>query len=256
VSSAGAASRRAPAARARSSNRRVADAPARSAALIDARGLGDIGGALVGFVVYELVLHGWHHAMHRVPLLWRTFHQMHHSAERVDVFGAYYFHPLDFVGFSFITSLSLVGILGLTAPAATGAALTLTFCNFFQHAHLRTPRWLGWIVQRPESHAVHHARGVHAWHYSDLPLWNLLFGTLRNPAQCDYPAGFCPAHPTAFALRARRPRSQPLSVRPLRTLARRSTPARRRRVSLPARAGVGSARRETGGARGERTSRS
>jgi sterol desaturase/sphingolipid hydroxylase (fatty acid hydroxylase superfamily) len=138
------------------------------------------------------VLYGWHHAMHRVPLLWRTFHQLHHSAERVDVFGAFYFHPLDFVGFSFVTSLSLVGILGLTAPAATGAALMLTFCNFFQHANLRTPRWLGWIIQRPESHAVHHARGIHAWNYSDLPLWDLLFGTLRNPARCDYPAGFYP----------------------------------------------------------------
>jgi sterol desaturase/sphingolipid hydroxylase (fatty acid hydroxylase superfamily) len=158
--------------------------------LIDARGLGDVGGALVGFAVYELCLYGWHRAMHRTPALWRAFHQLHHSAERVDVFGAFYFHPLDVVGFSFVTSLSLVGILGLTAPAATAAALLLTFCNFFQHANIRTPRWLGWIIQRPESHAVHHRRGVHAHNYSDLPLWDLLFGTLRNPPRCDEEAGF------------------------------------------------------------------
>ena len=158
--------------------------------LIDARGLGDVGGALVGFAVYELVLYGWHRAMHNATPLWRGFHQMHHSAERVDVFGAYYFHPLDFVGFSFVTSLGLVGIVGLTAPAAIAAALMVSFCNFFQHANVRTPRWIGWIIQRPESHQVHHARGVHGYNYSDLPLWDALFGTLRNPARCADPAGF------------------------------------------------------------------
>ena len=56
--------------------------------LIEACGLGDVGGALVGFAVYELVLYGWHRAMHNATPLWRGLHQMHHSAERVDVFGA------------------------------------------------------------------------------------------------------------------------------------------------------------------------
>ncbi len=41
---------------------------------------------------------------------------------------------------------------------------------------------LVWLVQRPESHALHHARGIHRWNYSDLPLWDLAFGTCRNPA--------------------------------------------------------------------------
>jgi len=52
----------------------------------------------------------------------------------------------------------------------------------FQHANIRTPRWLGLFVQRPESHAVHHQRGLHACNYSDLPLWDMLFGTYCNPA--------------------------------------------------------------------------
>ena len=51
----------------------------------------------------------------------------------------------------------------------------------FQHANLRTPRWLGYLIQRPESHSVHHARGVHAFNYCDFPLIDMLFGTLRNP---------------------------------------------------------------------------
>ena len=43
--------------------------------------------------------------MHSSDLLWRVFHQTHHSAERVDIWGALYFHPLDVIGFAFVGSL-------------------------------------------------------------------------------------------------------------------------------------------------------
>ena len=33
---------------------------------------------------------------------------------------------------------------------------------------IRTPRWVGYIVQRPEAHGIHHANGVHAYNYSDF----------------------------------------------------------------------------------------
>lgn len=44
-------------------------------------------------------------------------------------------------------------------------------------------------MQRPEAHGVHHQRGVHAYNYSDLPLWDLLFGTFQNPEEWNAPAG-------------------------------------------------------------------
>jgi sterol desaturase/sphingolipid hydroxylase (fatty acid hydroxylase superfamily) len=56
-----------------------------------------------------------------------------------------------------------------------------TFCSLFQHANLRTPRWLGYLIQRPESHGIHHQRGIHAFNYGDLPIWDMVFGTFRNP---------------------------------------------------------------------------
>lgn len=59
----------------------------------------------------------------------------------------------------------------------------LAFNAAFQHANIRTPHWLGHLIQRPESHAVHHGRGIHRWNYSDLPLWDMVFGTYRNPVQ-------------------------------------------------------------------------
>lgn len=158
--------------------------------LFDLTGLGHVGGAVAGFLVFQLVLYFWHRALHRVPFLWRAMHQMHHSAERVDVFGAFYFHPLDVVGFALVGSASLVWIAGVTAPAAVAASLAVTFCALFQHSNLRTPRWLGYLIQRPESHSVHHQRGVHAGNYGDIALFDLLFGTLRNPERFDGECGY------------------------------------------------------------------
>jgi sterol desaturase/sphingolipid hydroxylase (fatty acid hydroxylase superfamily) len=128
--------------------------------------------------------------MHRVHWIWRSFHQMHHSAERLDSFGAFYFSPFDVVGFTFLTSLSLTVVVGLSAQAVTYAISATTFLAIFQHLNVRTPQWLGYFVQRPESHSVHHARGIHHYNYSDLPLFDLLFGTFRNPKDFASEAGF------------------------------------------------------------------
>jgi sterol desaturase/sphingolipid hydroxylase (fatty acid hydroxylase superfamily) len=149
--------------------------------LIDGSALGTAGGAVVGVLVYELVHYTYHRAAHRFDWLWRLGHQMHHSAESLDAWGAYYLHPLDAAIFVSCSSLVLYPLLGLTPQAGAIAAAALTFLAVFQHADIRTPRWLGVFIQRPESHRIHHARGVHAHNYADLPLWDMVFGTFRNP---------------------------------------------------------------------------
>ena len=63
------------------------------------------------------------------------------------------------------------------------------FYALFQHWNVRTPRWLGYIIQRPESHGLHHELGVHARNYSDFPLWDILMGTFVNPASFDGDVG-------------------------------------------------------------------
>lgn len=158
--------------------------------LLDLSWTGLWGGAALAFVGTQLASYGWHRAMHRVPLLWRLFHQMHHSAERLDIYGAVYFHPLDVLGFAFIQSVVPFLVLGVAPEAALVAGIVGTFYALFQHANVRTPRWLGYVIQRPESHSVHHGRGLHAFNYADLPLWDLVFGTFRNPARFEAEAGF------------------------------------------------------------------
>jgi sterol desaturase/sphingolipid hydroxylase (fatty acid hydroxylase superfamily) len=128
--------------------------------------------------------------MHTLDPLWRHLHQTHHSAERLDVWGAFWFHPLDLAGFSLVGSLMLVGVFGVSLEAAIAITLIALFCNMFQHANIKTPRWLGYIIQRPESHAVHHQRGVHRFNYGDVPWFDMVFGTFRNPERAPDEAGF------------------------------------------------------------------
>ncbi len=123
-------------------------------------------------------------------VLWRAFHQMHHSAERVDTFGTFYFSPLDALGFSFLGSLCGVLIIGVAPQSITIFLLVTTFLAIFQHANIRTPQWLGYIIQRPESHGVHHARKIHFKNFSDLPVFDILFGSFENPKGYEHDAGF------------------------------------------------------------------
>lgn len=158
--------------------------------LFDLSGWGMLGGAATAFVVYQFFHYWYHRAVHTIRPLWRISHQFHHSAESLDAFGAYYIGPVDALSFTLIGSLVGYPLLGLSPEAGGLLAVMLTFCAMFQHANIRTPRWLGYIIQRPESHAVHHGRRVHRYNYSDLPLWDMLFGTFRNPAIYQGEVGF------------------------------------------------------------------
>ena len=158
--------------------------------LFDLTGLGAIAGGLVGILLYEFGVYVWHRAMHKNDKLWKVFHQMHHSSERIDTYSAFYFSPLDMIGWTALGSICLVLIVGLSPQAATITILVANFLGMFQHTNIKTPSWLGYVVQRPESHTIHHAKGIHAYNYSDLPLFDILFGTFCNPRNYENETGF------------------------------------------------------------------
>ena len=152
--------------------------------------LGDLGGGLVAILLYEFGIFVWHWAMHRYDVLWRVFHQMHHSAERVDTYGAFFFSLTDMIGFTFLGSICLALIIGVTPKAVTIMLLATMFLGIFQHTNIRTPQWLGYLIQRPESHSLHHAKGIHKYNYSDLPVFDMMFGTFKNPEGYEHETGF------------------------------------------------------------------
>lgn len=156
----------------------------------DGTGLGVVGGAIVGFVVLELAVYAWHRSVHTFGPMWRAFHQIHHSPQRVDIPGALLFHPLETAAYTLIPLFVTVIVLGLDPLAAALTGYLFTFYGLFQHWNIRTPQWLGYFIQRPESHCVHHRMGVHFYNFSDLPLWDIVFGTFRNPKQYLGACGF------------------------------------------------------------------
>jgi sterol desaturase/sphingolipid hydroxylase (fatty acid hydroxylase superfamily) len=154
--------------------------------------LGTFWGGILGALIYEFLVYWWHRSMHTFKPLWLMFHQLHHSAERVDTYGAYYFSLLDMIGWTILQSLSLVLIIGITPSAATIAIIITSFLGIFQHTNVKTPHWLGYIFQRPESHSIHHGKNIHRYNYSDLPVFDIIFGTFRNPKTFEVEVGFYP----------------------------------------------------------------
>jgi sterol desaturase/sphingolipid hydroxylase (fatty acid hydroxylase superfamily) len=56
--------------------------------------------------------------------------------------------------------------------------------------NIKTPHWMGYIFQRPEMHRIHHERSKHYNNFSDLPIWDMIFGTYENPKKRDMTCGF------------------------------------------------------------------
>lgn len=149
--------------------------------VLDLSGLGTVGGALVVLLATDLVGYWVHRGLHTSPFLWRWTHQLHHSAERFDMMGASFFHPFDFVVQNVLTPVAILTFLGVTPMAAAVGGLVGFVLGVSPHLNVKTPRWLGYLIQRPEMHAVHHQRELHAYNYGVLALSDLLFGTWRNP---------------------------------------------------------------------------
>jgi len=151
--------------------------------------LGTVGGAIVGYLAITFVFYWWHRWRHEFGFLWRWFHQVHHSAQRIEVVTSFYKHPLEIVADSVLCSAVLYLGVGVGPQAAAGAVLLAGLAELVYHWNVKTPYWLGFVFQRPESHCVHHQEGVHSFNYADLPLWDMLFGTFRNPRHFDARCG-------------------------------------------------------------------
>lgn len=150
----------------------------------------DYAAGFLGYFLITFVFYWWHRARHEIPFLWIKLHQIHHSASRIEVLTAFYKHPAEIAINSVMMSVILYFFLGLSPNAAGIATLLSGLGELFYHWNVKTPHWIGYFFQRPESHCIHHQRGWHTQNYSDLPLWDMLFGTFHNPASFEKKCGF------------------------------------------------------------------
>jgi len=152
--------------------------------------VGPAAGGVIAYFIATFVFYWWHRWRHESPLLWRLFHQIHHSPQRIEVITSFYKHPGEMVVNSLIGCALVYVLLGLSPEAGAVYTLCTALGEFFYHTNVRTPRWVGYVFQRPEMHRVHHEYGRHRNNYGDIPWWDMLFGTWENPSgfsgRCGY----------------------------------------------------------------------
>jgi sterol desaturase/sphingolipid hydroxylase (fatty acid hydroxylase superfamily) len=137
------------------------------------------------YFVSTFVFYWWHRLRHESPFWWRMAHQIHHSASRLEVLTSFYKHPLEIALNSALSSAICYPLMGCSAAQGAAYTFAIAIAEMFYHWNVRTPRWIGTVLQRPESHRLHHRRFHHTRNYGDLPLWDWLFGTYSNPARAD-----------------------------------------------------------------------
>ena len=152
--------------------------------------LNDWTAGLLVYVVSTLVYYFWHRLRHESDFFWRLCHQVHHSPRRIEVLASFYKHPVEILINALISSTLVYLVFGCSIGAAAVYTLLTAVAEYFYHWNVRTPRWVGWLIQRPEAHRVHHQFQHHSQNYADLPLWDWLFGTLNNPVKSPERCGF------------------------------------------------------------------
>lgn len=149
---------------------------------------------LLGVLLADGLEYVRHRAAHRYAWLWRI-HELHHSLDRMHVLKSGRGHFLDMVCRHLTVFLPLA-MIGTPTTVLLAYVAAVTALGGIGHANvaMRLPAFLHRIVMTPHVHRIHHARDVHlalANYANVFPLWDLLFGTFRDPTR---------ARPTDFGI--------------------------------------------------------
>ncbi len=147
-------------------------------------------GGLLAYLSASFFFYWWHRVRHECGPLWRIFHQLHHSAGRLETLTAFYKHPLEAAVNSLVSAMLVYLVFGLDLGGAAFYTSITIVAQLMVHLNTKTPRVLGYFFQRPEMHRIHHQPGSEHLNYADIPLWDILFGTFHNPAEFDGSCGF------------------------------------------------------------------
>lgn len=149
-------------------------------------------GGFFAYFIITFVFYWWHRMRHDNNFLWLTFHQLHHSPQRIETITSFYKHPAEIICNSILIGSVNFLLLGLNIESAAYCIIFSSIGEYVYHMNIKTPYWMGYIFQRPEMHRIHHQRSKHYNNFSDLPIWDMLFGTFENPRERDMTCGFKP----------------------------------------------------------------
>lgn len=80
--------------------------------------------------------------------------------------------------------------LGASLEAVYWFNLFATIGEYLYHSNVKTPRWIRYFIQTPELHSIHHQIDVHRFNFSDIPVWDRLFGTYKDTVDFAPACGF------------------------------------------------------------------
>ncbi len=140
-------------------------------------------GGIIAYLIATFVFYWWHRWRHEFDFLWVNFHQIHRSPQRLGVITSFYKHPGEMIVNSLVGSLLVYTFSGLSIEAGGIYTACTAIGEFFYHTNVKTPRWIGYVFQRPEMHRIHHQYNRHRNNYGDVVWWDMLFGTYESPKE-------------------------------------------------------------------------
>ena len=144
---------------------------------------------LAGWFVGTFVFYWWHRLRH-VKGFWVVFHQVHHSPSRIEILTSFYKHPVEIAVGAFLSAAILFPLLGCSLLAGFWYNFFAAVGEFFYHGNYKSPKWLRYFVQTPELHSIHHQIDVHKYNFSDIPIWDRVFGTYKDATEFSPRCGF------------------------------------------------------------------
>ncbi|MHC4857156.1 MAG: sterol desaturase family protein [Planctomycetota bacterium] len=115
----------------------------------------------IGWFIGTFVFYWWHRLRHQ-NRFWQVFHQIHHSASRIEVLTSFYKHPVEILVNSFLAAIILFPLLGASLMASFWYNFFAATGEYFYHANLKSPNWIRYFIQTPELHSVHqYLQGLH-----------------------------------------------------------------------------------------------
>ena len=144
---------------------------------------------LVYWFFGTLVFYWWHRLRHANGF-WLIFHQVHHSPKRIEVLTSFYKHPVEIIADSLLTGFLIYFVFGGTALAGAWTSFFGATGEYFYHSNIATPKWVGYFIQRPEHHSIHHELDVHTFNFGDITWWDRMFGTFKETDKFAKDCGF------------------------------------------------------------------
>ncbi|WP_305907576.1 sterol desaturase family protein [Methylomarinum sp. Ch1-1] len=138
---------------------------------------------LLTFLLFDLMMYGWHAATHKYELLWR-FHKIHHSDKTVNVTTGFRFHVFDLFIEILIKCLFVI-VVGVEAYLVLAIELIEMLFIFFHHSNVafKHEAEISKVFITPDLHRAHHSalRSEHDSNYGIvLSIWDRIFGTRKD----------------------------------------------------------------------------